>query len=225
MDIKSVGKRFNIEVLIHGEKVKKTLTLIEIVKKNLSLPKKEKVEPCIVQKGLLDQYKTIYFCRDEEFEEIREYNSDGSLICVKQRGWDEEEWEESETDKEFDIHLGNKIETEYDSDGKIKSIHEKIKNFAQMRRIVPDQFINDEKIFDFDSKERLVHIKFPDDSESFFDYDSNDNVICERRGNDTFLYEYDSNGYLVYENTLEENYFHIYEKEGNIITIYMFVDI
>ena len=73
VDIKSVGKRFNIEVLIHGEKVKKTLTLIEIVKKNLSLPKKEKVEPCIVQKGLLDQYKTIYFCRDEEFEEIREY--------------------------------------------------------------------------------------------------------------------------------------------------------
>lgn len=225
MDIKSVGKRFNIEVLIHGEKVKKTLILIEIVKKSLSLPKKEKVEPCIVQKGLLDQYKTIYFCRDEEFEEIREYNSDGSLICVKQRGWDEEEWEESETDKEFDIHLGNKIETEYDSDGKIKSIHEKIKNFAQMRRIVPDQFINDEKIFDFDDKERLVHIKFPDDRESFFDYDSNDNVVCERRGNETFLYEYDSNGYLVYENTPEENYFHIYEKEGNIITRYMFVEI
>lgn len=54
MDIKSVGKRFNIEVLIHGEKVENTLTLIEIEKQNLSLPKNEKVEPCIVQNGLLD---------------------------------------------------------------------------------------------------------------------------------------------------------------------------
>lgn len=61
MDIKSVGKRFNIEVLIHGEKVENTLTLIGIEKQNLSLPKNKKVEPCIVQNGLLDQYKTIYF--------------------------------------------------------------------------------------------------------------------------------------------------------------------
>ena len=69
------------------------MTLIEIEKKSLSLPKNEKVEPCIVQKGLLDQYKTIYYCRDEEFEEISEYNSDGNLLCIKQRGWDEEEWD------------------------------------------------------------------------------------------------------------------------------------
>lgn len=197
MDKTDVGKKINVEVTVGGEIVKKTLTLIEIEKKSLSLPKNEKVEPCIVQKGLLDQYKTIYYCRDEEFEEISEYNSDGNLLCIKQRGWDEEEWEESEDDKKFDIHLGNKIETEYDSEGKIKSIHEKIKNFAQMRKFFPDQFINDERIFDFDSKERLVHIKFPDDRESFFDYDSNDNVVCERRGNETILYEYDSKGNII----------------------------
>ena len=41
MYIKSVGKRFNIEVLIHGEKVEKTLTLIEIEKQNSPLPKNE----------------------------------------------------------------------------------------------------------------------------------------------------------------------------------------
>ena len=39
MDIKSVGKRFNIEVLIHGEKVENTLTLIEIEKQNLASQK------------------------------------------------------------------------------------------------------------------------------------------------------------------------------------------
>ena len=39
MDIKSVGKRFNIEVLIHDEKVEKTLTLIEIEKQNLASQK------------------------------------------------------------------------------------------------------------------------------------------------------------------------------------------
>ena len=70
MDKTDVGKKFNVEVTVGGEKVKKTLTLIEIEKKNLSFPKKEKVEPCIVQKGVLNQYKTIYYCRDEEFEEI-----------------------------------------------------------------------------------------------------------------------------------------------------------
>lgn len=180
------------------------------------------MEPCIVQKGLLDQYKTIYYCRDEGFEEISEYNSDGNLLCIKQRGWDEEEWEESEDDEEFDIHFGNKIETEYDSEGKIKSIHEKIKNFSQMKKNSSWSIYKWWKIFDFDSKERLVHIKFPDDRESFFDYDSNDNVVCERRGNETILYEYDSNGYLVYENTPEENCFHIYEIDGNIITRYKF---
>ena len=41
MDIKSVGKRFNIEVLIHGEKVEKTLTPIEIEKQRLALSKNE----------------------------------------------------------------------------------------------------------------------------------------------------------------------------------------
>lgn len=39
MYIKSVGKRFNIEVLIHDEKVEKTLTLIEIDKQNLASQK------------------------------------------------------------------------------------------------------------------------------------------------------------------------------------------
>lgn len=105
---------------------------------------------------------------------------------------------------------------------KLNLFMRKLRIFLKWKKIVPDQFINDEKIFDFDSKERLVHIKFPDDRESFFDYDSNDNVVCERRGNETILYEYDSNGYLVYENTPEENCFHIYEKDGNIITRYKF---
>lgn len=41
MDIKSVGKRFIIEVLIHDEKVEKTLTLIKIEKQSLALPKNE----------------------------------------------------------------------------------------------------------------------------------------------------------------------------------------
>ena len=50
MDIKSVGKRFNIEVLIHGEKVEKTLTLIEIEKQNSPLPKNEQEKlPLVLQ--------------------------------------------------------------------------------------------------------------------------------------------------------------------------------
>ena len=50
MYIKSVGKRFSIEVLIHGEKVEKTLTLIEIEKQNLSLPKNEQQKlPLVLQ--------------------------------------------------------------------------------------------------------------------------------------------------------------------------------
>ena len=59
---------------------------------------------------------------------------------------------------------------------KLNLFMRKLRIFLKWKKIVPDQFINDEKIFDFDSKERLVHIKFPDDSESFFDYDTNDAI-------------------------------------------------
>lgn len=53
MDINSVGKRFNIEVLIHGEKVDKSLTLIEIEKKKFIFPKKWKGGTLFSSKGII----------------------------------------------------------------------------------------------------------------------------------------------------------------------------
>ena len=53
MDIKSIGKKFNVEVLIHGEKVKKNFDTNRNREKKIIFPKKRKGGTLYSSKGII----------------------------------------------------------------------------------------------------------------------------------------------------------------------------
>lgn len=247
MDKYDIGKEFELEVTLDGEKVLRKLKLYCIEQIDLSIP----IDSDFIS---FDSEKVVYSCEEGE-KDVNEtwYKYDSTGKCILEKYEENEDWRElrdfehigdtsafyfAKGDKIFKkpVWFGLNTSYEYDSSNNVIHVFNPNPLFEEWLEYHPNGNIKElhtdfkkfqtEYWHEYDLNGNLIYQSLKVNGDIYevrFEYDSNGNCIRRTDGDEITTYEHDSEGNILNSRSNSgEEIFNVYEKNENILTRYYF---